>query len=195
MNNPSDLYNFVFRGILAEDNLDAYLGVVKPQRSYDTPEIAKLLSTERFDDSQLLPAQAMSIVYIAIACFENHSRNFVNSVLTEKVGDDWWNTEGCVSTQIKSAAEKRRKEEIEIKWHGKRGDDMLQYLVLGDLAKLIKNNWEHFSDHLKSQDWSSSIFDIIEKSRNVIMHSGILGESDVYRIGIFIKDWLEQTGG
>ena len=36
------------------------------------------------------------------------------------------------------------------------------------------------------------IFTTLEKSRNVIMHSGELGERDIERIGI--RDWISQVG-
>ena len=38
------------------------------------------------------------------------------------------------------------------------------------------------------------IFTTLEKSRNVIMHSGELGERDIERIGINIRDWISQVG-
>jgi hypothetical protein len=34
----------------------------------------------------------------------------------------------------------------------------------------------------------------LERSRNVIMHSGDLDQQDVERIGIHIRDWVKQVG-
>ncbi len=36
--------------------------------------------------------------------------------------------------------------------------------------------------------------DTIERSRNVIMHSGNLQGPDVERVGILIRDWIKQVG-
>ena len=43
-------------------------------------------------------------------------------------------------------------------------------------------------------DWAAAIFDVIERSRNVIMHSGVLDKEDIQRLGINIRDWIKQVG-
>jgi hypothetical protein len=43
-------------------------------------------------------------------------------------------------------------------------------------------------------EWATSIFASIERSRNVIMHSGVLDIEDVERLGINIRDWIKQVG-
>ena len=48
--------------------------------------------------------------------------------------------------------------------------------------------------HIVSLEWAKQIFTTLEKSRNVIMHSGELGERDIERIGINIRDWISQVG-
>jgi len=47
---------------------------------------------------------------------------------------------------------------------------------------------------VSSTDWTASIFDSVERSRNVIMHSGTLGPRDIERVGIHIRDWITQVG-
>ena len=51
-----------------------------------------------------------------------------------------------------------------------------------------------FEVHIVSLEWAKQIFTTLEKSRNVIMHSGELGERDIERIGINIRDWISQVG-
>jgi hypothetical protein len=55
-------------------------------------------------------------------------------------------------------------------------------------------NWEAFEAFLPSRDWTGSVFDSVERSRNVIMHSGNLGPRDIERVGIHIRDWITQVG-
>jgi hypothetical protein len=43
-------------------------------------------------------------------------------------------------------------------------------------------------------EWAANIFDAIERSRNVIMHSGSVDDDDVARVGIHIRDWVKQVG-
>ena len=71
---------------------------------------------------------------------------------------------------------------------------MMSYLEFGDLAKIMvsSDNWSLFEPTVDSQDWVRAIFDDIEKSRNVIMHSGVLDEYDIARVGLNIRDWLHQ---
>lgn len=45
-----------------------------------------------------------------------------------------------------------------------------------------------------SIDWARQIIQTIERSRNVIMHSGELGRKDIERIGTNIRDWISQVG-
>ena len=40
----------------------------------------------------------------------------------------------------------------------------------------------------------NSVLDTIERSRNVIMHSGSLDRVDIERVGMNIRDWIKQVG-
>lgn len=55
-------------------------------------------------------------------------------------------------------------------------------------------NWPEFEDLVQSQEWVRQIFATLERSRNVIMHSGDLGLQDVERIGTDVRDWIRQIG-
>ena len=41
---------------------------------------------------------------------------------------------------------------------------------------------------------SDKIYSFLKNETNVIMHSGELGERDIERIGINIRDWISQVG-
>ena len=59
---------------------------------------------------------------------------------------------------------------------------------------MIEQNWPRFEPYMLSVPWVHNIFDTLERSRNVIMHSGSLEDEDVGRIGIHIRDWVKQVG-
>ncbi|WP_337598957.1 Swt1 family HEPN domain-containing protein, partial [Hominilimicola sp.] len=80
------------------------------------------------------------------------------------------------------------------RWHAQRGDSLINYTEFGDLASIMNNNLELFSDHIVSIEWARNIISTIERSRNVIMHSGELSPRDIERIGINIRDWISQVG-
>jgi hypothetical protein len=87
----------------------------------------------------------------------------------------------------------RRAEEEKVKWHGVRGDDLLSYTELGHLSQIMQQNWPHFEAYVPRVDWATALFSTLERSRNVIMHSGSLALPDVERIGMHIRDWNKQV--
>ncbi len=133
----------------------------------------------------------MSTVYTAIATFEMSVRRFVKKVLMDTYGEDWW--EKGVSEKIRKFVDGRRTDEEKVKWHGVRGDDLLSYSELGHLPQIMQQNWQLFEAYVPRVDWATSLFATLERSRNVIMHSGSLALPDVERIGMNIRDWNKQV--
>jgi len=194
MNTVDDpYYSFVFRGILTEEALDkAGRNNKLIQNSNLDPEVVKRLPFELLDSEQLIKARQMATVYTLITAFENSVRSFVQKKLMELHKEDWW--EKGVSDAVRKKAESRKEEEEKIKWHTQRGDDLMSYLEFGDLSSIIFKNWISFEPHLQTQDWVSSILKPLERSRNVLMHSGELSNPDVERVGTLIRDWIAQVG-
>jgi hypothetical protein len=192
MRNEHSLYDFAFRGFLAEEALDR-AGRMHPNLvdALDE-EYAKRLGIELMDEQYLASARQMAVVYMAITTFENAVRKFIKNVLLEKVGEQWWET--AVSGNIKRKVESRKKDEEKVRWHTQRGAEPLTFTDMGDLGNIIRQNPAHFEAYIPSSEWANSLLDIIERSRNVIMHSGYLGREDVERIGINIRDWIKQVG-
>lgn len=157
----------------------------------DFRELENLVGLSALDDLHVANAKRMSLVYTAIAAFENSVRDLITTTLLENVGANWW--EECVSKRIRDASETRRKEEEKIKWHTQRGSDPIQYSMLPNLLNIIRNNTVHFEDFIHDIDWAASIFETVEKSRNVIMHSGMLSNRDVSRLGSLFRDWNAQV--
>jgi hypothetical protein len=51
-------------------------------------------------------------------------------------------------------------------------------------------NWPAFEDILPNVEWSKAVLNTLEKSRNIVMHSGVIAKEDIERIGINIRDWI-----
>lgn len=189
------LYSFVFRGLLTEEALDKTQRIKKSkitESEYAT--IYESLGIEDLEEDLIIQAKKMAIVYTAICAFENSVRRFVGKKLLETIGEDWWNQ--CVSEKIRQKAESRREEESKVRWHTPRGDSIINYTEFGDLLTIIRlqQNWPHFEPHIISIEWAEQIIKTIERSRNVIMHSGELVNQDIERIGMYIRDWTNQVG-
>ncbi len=187
------LYAFVMKGELTKVALNKTEVISKHSHSDIIEEdYIKSLSLDLLDEEYVNAAKVMATVYTAIAAFENTVREFVMTVLMENFGENWW--EQSVSSGIRKKAESRKKEEDKIKWHTHRGDSLINYTEFGDLASIMSSNYEIFSPYIISVEWARNIITTIERSRNVIMHSGELSARDVERIGINIRDWISQVG-
>jgi hypothetical protein len=188
----SDLYSFAFKGLLTDQTLDDTPRLRRRPNTALDAEVVKRLPIDLLDEDLVSKARRMAVVYVAIAAFENTVREFVSKRLLEGIGADWWLT--GVSDGIRKKAESRREKECKIKWHTQRGDLPINYTEFGDLSSIVGQNWPHFEDYLQSQEWMRQIITTLERSRNVIMHSGELGAQDIERIGTAIRDWIRQVG-
>mgnify|MGYP000989188100 CR=1 FL=1 len=187
------LYSFVMRGELAKVSL-SYTEALSKHHSSDiiVQDYIESLSLDLLDDEYISSSKLMATVYTAISAFENTIREFVVKILIENKGENWW--EDCVSEKIRNKAETRKEQEDKVRWHTQRGDSLINYTDFGDLASIMNNNLELFSDHIVSIEWARNIIATVERSRNVIMHSGELSARDIERIGINIRDWISQVG-
>jgi len=186
------LYQFVFKALLTEEALDRAGRRQSTVEGFFESGVATTLSIELLDDDLVTEAKRMAAVYTAVAAFENSARTLVRDTLIGEFKENWW-AKG-VSDKVRSRAETRRDEEQKNRWHTPRGDDPINYTELGDLVNIIRTNEELFKPFIPSIEWVQSLFDIIERSRNVIMHSGMLSKPDVERLGINIRDWVKQVG-
>jgi hypothetical protein len=186
------LYAFVYRGQLAKSAVRSS-GAGVPHETDGAGAIARRLPFALLDERLVKRAKEMAVVYSAIAAFENSVREFVEKRLLEEVGEDWWAT--CVPENRRKKAESRRDEENKRRWHAKRGASLLEYTEIEDLAAIFTTNQERFLPIVESLEWAKNVFKTVELSRNVIMHSGYLEGEDVERLGIVMRDWLNQVGG
>ncbi len=193
--NHDKLYSFVFRGLLTEEALDK---AGRRNRSvfseaWET-ETSDRLAITLLDEELVKKSRKMSVIYTAICAFENTVRDFISKKLLEEKGENWW--ELCVKPEIRDKAESRKTAEKEIRWLTQRGNSMIHYTEFGDLISIMgkPDNWVFFEVHIGNLDWAKQIITTLEKSRNIIMHSGELDPRDIERVGTFIRDWIRQVG-
>lgn len=191
MSQHDELYSFVFKGLLTEEALDRAGRKKRAIENIDLEDLARLVGYDALDPELLANAQRMSVVYSAIAAFENSVRQLISRTLLEEVGENWW--QECVSINIRNTTASRMEQEEKVKWHSQRGNDPIQYTMLPNLLNIIRQNFEHFEPFVHNLDWAANIFDIVERSRNVTMHSGTLGDRDIARIGSLLRDWYSQV--
>jgi hypothetical protein len=189
----SKIASFIFHGQIAQTTIND-CSILKPLNTdltFDT--IAVKVGHEYFDDKIVESARKMSAVYIAIASYENSVRSLISDRMLEQKGEKWWESE-FVSNDIRKRALQKIADEKQNRWHGPRGLSPIYFTELKDLVTIISSNWDIFEDLLGDNDWVRHSIKSLERSRNVIMHSGELSLEDIQRIGIIIRDWFRQVG-
>ncbi len=113
------------------------------------------------------------------------------STLENRYGTDWWNTAN-ISTRIKKYAQKIMDDEKKNKWYRSRGDHPIFYTTIGNLSNNISSNWNEFKDEgLSSPQWIEfHIGEILENSRNTIMHGNPLSKRYIRRLKDVFDDWM-----
>lgn len=188
----SEFYDFIYRGILTQESLDkAGRRRISNFGREEEYEIMKALSFEMLDLDNVNIARKMSVVYIALHSFENSVRDLVKSGMTEKYLENWWEK---VPEKIKKKVKTRVDEDQKFRWHGTRGGEEIMYCDFGDLSSIIVTNWDLFENVLSNMEWAKGILATLERSRNIIMHGGLVDKADIERIGMNIRDWIRQTG-
>lgn len=138
-------------------------------------------------------ARRMGEVYELLYCLENSVRELVQNTLVEYYGaEDWW-TKG-VTDPMRKGAEKRKADDLKARWHGPRGDSLINYLDFPQYGEIIVHQWALFEDLLGDSDWVVSYFSEMNRSRRALAHTGTLGESDVERMDLRVRDWLRVVG-
>lgn len=186
------LYSFIYRGILTEESLDK-IGRRRRRhvRDEDLSKMQEALSYEMLEADLVADAQRMAVVYAAIHAFENAIRQLVQKAMAEAHGDTWWDK---IPEKIRKKVSSRMDEDAKFKWHGTRGASQISYCDFGDLSSVVVTNWTVFEDLLGDMEWAKAILGTLERSRNIIMHGGVLAKEDIERIGVNIRDWIRQAG-
>lgn len=192
MSNIEKLKQFVFNGLLLENTFN-----ILEQEGIAIKGGTKIQPITRFEEADFSPkirhdANKMASVYTAFFCLENTARELIVDRLVERKGIDWW--EQCVSEKIKKSVNQIKEKEEKNRYHTRRSSTLIGYTMFGNLAQIIINNWEDFSDLFPDQAWITSRFNDLEMSRNIIMHTGVLPEIEIERIESIIRDWLRQVG-
>jgi len=187
---------FIYKAQILQESV-ANLSKERAQKSELSFEsISQKVSLGYFDKILVQDAQKMSAVYIAIASFENMLRGIIEEKLLDEKGANWWNST-AISADIRNGAERKMEEEKQNRWHTPRGLRPIYFTELKDLVSIVckPQNWDFFVDLFGNPDWVKNSVKSLERSRNVIMHSGQLSLEDIERVGITIRDWIRQVGG
>ena len=131
-------------------------------------------------------------VYPLLYVFENSAREMIIRVMRHAYGDNWWDSDTKVSSDIRKTVKDRIVKEDKNPWHGKRGAHPIYYTDLEHLGQIVKNNWPLFKLILPTQEWFLQRVKEISHSRNPVAYMNPLSKEDVERIKVYTKDWEKQ---
>ena len=137
-------------------------------------------------------ALRMMRLYALLYCFENSVRALISDRLHERHGASWW--EEKVPKKVRELAESRQEAAQKESWLEGQKREVLGFMEFGQLADVIVQNWEDFSDLVPSQHWLKQRFDELEQTRNFIAHNRLLQPEEFGRIEMYVADWNRQVG-
>lgn len=187
------LSDFMFRGLLGKHALRDMQAAGQLRTPTGTAE-------ERSDVDLLAPVSEtirassfyMQRCFRLLFILENIVREFVQDVLEERDGSDWFQKR--VSPQIQKKVSDRKEKEKKNQWHAGRNTHDVNYIDFGDLALIIQAHWIEFKDLLPQQTWVVSRLSDAERTRNVIAHTNVLSDEEVTRLEMIVSDWVKQIG-
>lgn len=188
-----ELSDFMFRGLLGKHALRD----MQASGQLRTPTGTAI---ERGDIDLLSPVSEtirasslyMQRCYRLLFILENIVREFVQDVLEDKDGADWFKKRASLTIQKKVT--ERQEKEAKNQWHTGRNTHPVNYIDFGDLALLIQAHWNEFKDLLPTQSWVVSRLNDAERTRNVIAHTNLLIDEEVTRLEMIVNDWIKQIG-
>lgn len=191
--NHARLRDLVFRGLLFESEAEEFrrAGISVGSDLSSSEELLLKEALAPFGIQRRNTALEMGRLYIVLHCFENELRSFIKDTLEEQVGLNWWEN---VPKKIKDKAESRQKTAMKDSWLEGDKADYLGFADFGDLANIIFQYWEHFSDILPSQEWIKQRMLELEKARNFVAHNRMLLPSEFQRLYMYVSDWNKVIG-
>jgi hypothetical protein len=153
---------------------------------------AGITNTPFLDRANIKEAHKMAELYIILHCYENSVRKLIEDVLSNKLGENWWDI--AASAGLKGKYQSRKEVETKNKWLTPRGASPLFYIDWGDLLSLIRKFESEFLPFVKEIKFIQLRFGELEKVRNIVAHNGYLpSDEDFQRVVLSFRDWCRQV--
>jgi hypothetical protein len=191
----AEVQAFFYRAVTTNGRVEALVreGQVIDVGSRSGAEVTSPSALEDFSFNARVQARRMGDVYELLYCLENSVRELIESTLREVFGPETWWSEG-VPERLRKAAEKRKQDELKARWHGPRGESLLNYVDFPQYGDVIVAQWDHFDELIGDQDWLVNYFAEMNRTRRSLAHAGTLTETDVERMEFRVREWLRVVG-
>lgn len=187
-----ELQHFLLMGASLRSAVDAALseqgvtGHTTAIERFSDALIKDYLSVASSENRQ--QAERMASYYKLFYLLENEIRGFIVDILEADGDQDWWINR--VPEQVRQNATKnldRERREGTIP----RSDRMIDYTTFGELSEIIKANWDLFGGVFSRHDkvGVERVLQQLNMLRGPIAHCGILGEDDVVKLKLVVRNW------
>jgi hypothetical protein len=145
-------------------------------------------------DSDIVDVRKMADFYTSLYCLENSVRRHIEKILSETLGEEWWDK--AASSSMKRKEQERRNNEAQNKWIPSRSNSGPLYsLDWPDLVTLIRKYEGLFKVTIPDINFLHRFSDL-GNLRNVVAHNGIIDEPMHFkRVELAFHDWAKQVGG
>ncbi len=133
----------------------------------------------------------MSKHYELFYCLERSVRNLITILMQEAYGNDWW--EEKVPIEIKEKGENNLVRELD-SGYSKRSENQIDYTTFGELRKIVRFNWNAFSQNFTSLNAFNSIMITLNILRVPLAHCTPFADDEVTRLHLTVKDWFRLIG-
>lgn len=187
-----DLQHFLLMGASIRSAVDTALaeqgvrGHVTPIEKFSDALIKGYISVASSENR--IQAERMSSYYKLFYLLENEIRGFIVDILESNDESDWWTSkipEVVRQNASKNLERERREGTIP------RSDRMIDYTTFGELGEIIKSNWDLFAGVFSRHDkvGVERVMQQLNMLRGPIAHCGILGEDDVVKLKLVVRNW------
>jgi hypothetical protein len=144
----------------------------------------------QFDEDVRNEAGAMAQHYEVFYCLEKSIRRLIDQTIRAAVGGPWWDS-GKVPKNIHEDVAKRMQREADAAVTI-RSTEAIDFTTFGELAELIKANWDLFGGIFKTQRAVERVMANLNILRGPIAHCSPLAEDEVLRLQLSMRDWFRQ---
>ena len=172
--------------ILKEHSVEAMINNLQMEATNDST-IKNIIPKDVVENGK-----QMAEAYLLIYCFENTLRTFIDNISENKYGDDYWNHLN-MPNNVKNKVIDRMNKGEKTPFHSVRGDKKLFYADMGDLLKIIEQNWnELFDSYFPNLGFIKTRIEESQITRNHVAHNSWISSDDYNRVFVFYKDLLKQ---
>lgn len=142
----------------------------------------------QFDHVIRIQAREMAVHYELFYCLEVSIRSLIREKLRAELGENWWDSADIPDTVRKNVRENMQRD-IDSGFT-QRSDHEIDYTTFGELAEIVRKNWNHFADIFNSDKAFNRVMHSLNLLRSPIAHCSPLAEDEAVRLRLTLKDWF-----